>query len=150
VTPNSRASMPKTRAAFDECFDVLVEQFSDFGDLELHQDEMAGSDNGHGAERQFGYCMDSEPIRIAFAAKTEQLPVANIRGLMAHEFGHALDHRYGDKLGKLLGQRLPDGAERRADAIAKAVFGKTIKYDARDIQCVACRGTSPRPRRLGP
>lgn len=149
IEPNGR-SMPKVRAAFDECFDALTEQFPDFGDLELHQDEKAGSDNGHGSERQFGYCMDGKPIRIAFAAKTEDLPVANIRGLMAHEFGHALDYRYGDKLGKMLGQRLPAGVERRADAIAKAVFGRTIKYDSRDIQCVACQGKSVRPRRLGP
>lgn len=144
------SSMPNVRAAFDECFDALKEQFPDFGALELHQDEKAGGDNGHGSERQFGYCMDSKPIRVAFAAKTEDMPVANIRGLMAHEFGHALDYRYGDKLGKMLGQRLPVGVERRADAIAKAVFGRTIKYDGRDIQCVACQGKSVRPRRLGP
>lgn len=149
LTENGHA-MPHARAAFDECFDALLEQFPDFGELELHQDEKAGSDNGHGSERQFGYCMDGKPIRVAFAAKTEKLPVANIRGLMAHEFGHALDYRYGDKLGKMLGQRLPAGVERRADAVAQAVFGKTIKYDSRDIQCVACRGKSARPRRLGP
>ena len=149
MTPNARAPMPKVRAAFDECFDALVEQFPDFGDLELHHDEKAGGDNGHGSERQFGYCMDGNPIRVAFAAKTEDLPVANIRGLMAHEFGHALDYRYGDELGKMLGQRLPAGVERRADAIAKSVFGRTIKYDDRDIQCVACQGKSVRPRRLG-
>lgn len=145
-----RSTMPKVCAAFDECFDALKEQFPDFGKLELHHDEKAGGDNGHGSERQFGYCMDSKPIRVAFAAKTEDLPVANIRGLMAHEFGHALDYRYGDKLGKMLGQRLPKGVERRADSIAKAVFGRTIKYDDRDIQCVACEGKSVRPRRLGP
>jgi|JI10StandDraft_1071094.scaffolds.fasta_scaffold22059_12 hypothetical protein len=149
MAPNARAPMPHVRAAFDECFDALMEQFPDFGDLELHQDEKAGGDNGHGSERQFGYCMDGNPIRVAFAAKTEDLPVANIRGLMAHEFGHALDYRYGDELGKMLGQRLPAGVERRADAIAKAVFGRTIKYDGKDIQCVACQGKSVRPRRLG-
>ncbi len=149
VTPNGR-SMPKVRAAFDECFARIEEQFPDFGVLELHQDEKAGADNGHGSERQFGYCMDGKPIRIAFAAKTEGLPVANIRGLVAHEFGHALDYRYGKDLGRMLGRRLPEGVERRADAIAKAVFGNTIKYDERDIQCVRCEGAEKRPRRLGP
>jgi len=149
LAPNRRTTMSQVQAAFDECFDALLEQFPDFGELELHEDEKAGGDNGHGSERQFGYCMDGKPIRVAFAAKTESLPVANIRGLMAHEFGHALDYRYGDKLGKMLGQRLPEGVERRADSIAKAVFGRTIKYDGRDIQCVACQGKSMRPRRLG-
>jgi hypothetical protein len=143
-------SMPKVRAAFDECFDIVEERLPGVGTIELHVDERAGADNGRGSERQFGYCKDGENIVIAFAAKTEKLPVANIRGLMAHEFGHALDYVYGKKLGGLLGVRLPEGVERRADAIAKAVFGETIKYDSKDIQCVACDGVSPRPRRLGP
>lgn len=149
LAPNGRA-MPQVRAAFEECFEEVAEQFPDFGELELHQDEKAGADNGHGSERQFGYCMDGKPIRIAFAAKTEKLPRSNIRGLMAHEFGHALDYRYGKELPKLLGRRLPEGVERRADAIAQAVFGRTVKYDARDIQCVQCEGAEKRPRRLGP
>jgi hypothetical protein len=143
-------SMPKVRAAFDECFDLVEEQFPGVGTIELHEDERAGADNGRGSERQFGYCKDGKNIIIAFAAKTEKLPVANIRGLVAHEFGHALDYRYGDKLGRMLGQRLPTGVERRADVIAQAVFGRTIRYDSKDIQCVACDGVSPRPRRLGP
>jgi len=153
MEPNSaakRSGLSMSQRIFDECFDVIEERFPDFGDIELHEDEKAGSDNGAGSERQFGYCKDGDPIVIAFAAKIEKLPVENIRGLMAHEFGHALDYRYGNKLGSMLGVRLPDGVERRADAIAKAVFGETIKYDERLIQCVDCKGTSPRPRRLGP
>lgn len=146
---NNSSKMSRVVAAFDRCFEIVRVQFPDFGEIELHQDEKAAADNGHGSERQFGYCMDGDPIRIAFARKAEDLPEANINGLVAHEFGHALDNRYGDDLPALLGCTLPRGAERRADAIAKKVFGKTIKYDNYDIQCVACRGESPRPRRLG-
>jgi hypothetical protein len=146
---NNGSKMPRVAAAFDRCFEIVRVQFPDFGEIELHQDEKAASDNGHGSERQFGYCMDGDPIRIAFARKTEDLPEVNINGLVAHEFGHALDNRYGDGLSALLDCDLPRGAERRADAIAKEVFGKTIKYDTRDVQCVACRGEAPRPRRLG-
>jgi hypothetical protein len=146
---NNSSKMPRVAAAFDQCFEIVRVQFPDFGEIELHQDEKAAADNGHGSERQFGYCMDGDPIRIAFARKTEDLPEANINGLVAHEFGHALDNRYGDDLPELLGCALPGGAERRADAIAKEVFGKTIKYDSYDVQCVACRGQAPRPRRLG-
>lgn len=147
------AAMPHVSSVFDECFVVVREQFPDFGDIELHQDEKAGGDNGHGSERQFGYCADADgdqPICIAFASKTEGLPPENIRGLMAHEFGHALDYRYGKQLPQMLGvRRLPHGVERRADAIAHAVFGGVIEYDADDVQCLACQGVSPRPRRLG-
>lgn len=141
--------MPRVRRAFEQVFALVKESFPDFGAIELHQDEKAGADNGVGAERQFGYCMSGDPQVIAFAAKTERLPEANILGLMAHEFGHALDNRYGKKLPGMLGVRLPAGAELRADAIAKAAFGKTIRYDAHDVQCIGCRGTAPRPRRLG-
>lgn len=142
--------MPKARAAFDECFDKAERMFPDLGTIELHEDEAAGADNGSGSERQFGYCAAGDPIVIAFAPKVESLPMKNIRGLMAHEFGHAIDFRYGKDLNRMLGIRLPAGVERRADAIAKAVFGKTIEYDERLIQCVDCDGTSPRPRKLGP
>lgn len=150
MKPNTGGSMRKTRTIFDECFDVVDARFPDFGSIELHEDERAGADNGAGSERQFGYCKDSDPIVIAFAKKIEKLPSENIRGLMRHEFGHALDFRYGRELGKKLGVRLPSGVERRADAIAEAVFGDTIKYDGRLIQCVGCEGVSPRPRKLGP
>ena len=141
-------SIPKARAVFDECFDIIERRFPDFGECELHQDEGAASDNGAGSERQFGYCAAGDPIVIAFASKIEGVPMKNIRGLMRHEFGHALDFRYGKALPKLLGRRLPDGAERRADAIAEGVFGEPIRYDDRLIQCVQCDGVSPRPRRL--
>jgi hypothetical protein len=142
------------RNAFRRYFRAMQEQFSDFGTLELHVDDTAGSDNGAGAERQFGYCRDPRgtgPYVIAFAPKTEQLAKSNIDGLMAHEFGHALDFRYGRRqLESIFGRRLPDGMERRADAIATAAFGHQIKYDRKLVQCVRCHGIQTRPRRLGP
>jgi hypothetical protein len=151
LASNSRSPLPRTRRSFDRHFDEAENRFHDLGTVELHQDEKAGSDNGVGADRQFGYCMSGPPIRIAFASKAEELPDKNLDGLMAHEWGHVLDYRYGKReLEKMLKKRLPEGAERRADAIAEIVFGKTIKYDRNDVQCVSCRGESPRPRRLGP
>lgn len=149
VTPNGRP-LPRARASFDRHFDEVENHFPDFGVIELHHDERAGEDNGSGSDRQFGYCTETRPIRIAFASKIETMPQANIDGLMAHEFGHALDHRYGKReLERMLKCRLPDGVERRADAIAEAVFGRIVKYDGADVQCVSCSGASPRPRRLG-
>lgn len=144
-----RRGLPSARRIFDECFDVIDEMFPDFGSCELHHDEAAASDNGAGFERQYGYCMDGDPIVIAFAAKIEDAPEHNVRGLMRHEFGHALDFRYGkEALERKLGRRLPDGVERRADAIAEAVFGDPIEYDCNLVQCIDCGGRSPRPRSL--
>jgi len=140
----------RTRRVFDRLFDQLEEQFPDFGVLELHHDEAAGGDNGHGAERQFGFCTVDPPFRISFAAKIEDLPDAYIEGLCAHEMGHAIDHRYGVKeLQQRLGRRLPKSVERRADKIAEYVFGNPIRYGKLDIQCVHCQGKQRRPKKLG-
>lgn len=148
MTPN-RAS-GRVLKSFNQHFDKVEAMFPDFGQVDLYEDERAGSDNGAGSERQFGYCKDGKPISIAFAPKTETLPTKYIDGLMAHEFGHAIEFRYGRKeLERLFKTRLPDSIERRADKIAERVFGRPIEYGDLDIQCIACGGKSVRPRRLG-
>jgi hypothetical protein len=134
---------------FDEAFDVVEERFPDFGTAELYEDERAGADNGAGSERQFAYCKDGDPIIIAFAPKAKELPVSRLRGLMRHEFGHALECRYGvAELERRLGKKLPAKVERRADVIAEAVWGDPIMYDERFVQCVGITGTRPRPAHL--
>lgn len=147
--------LPRVRDAFRRYFRAMQSLFPDFGTMQLHVDDAAGSDNGAGAERQFGYCRRAEraarPYVIAFASKTERLAKSNIDGLMAHEFGHALDFRYGRRhLEGVFGRHLPDGVERRADTIATIVFGERVKYDKDLVQCVRCHGVATRPRRLGP
>lgn len=140
----------RTRVIFDRLFDTLANQFPDFGVLELHHDDAAGSDNGHGAERQFGWCTTRAPFQISFAEKIEQLPDAYVEGLLVHEMGHALDHRYGVKeIQRRLGKRLPKSVERRADKIGEYVFGNQVRYGQLDIQCVRCRGKRQRPKKLG-
>lgn len=139
----------KVDRIFDEAFDVVAERFPDFGEVELHEDERAGADNGAGSDRQYGYCMDGDPIVIAFAAKAEKLPLNRLRGLMRHEFGHALEYRFGVKeLEKRLKKKLPPKVERRADAIAEAVWGEPIEYDGRDVQCVGHGTGRRRPKYL--
>jgi len=142
--------LKRTRVIFDRLFDTLEEQFPDFGVIELHHDEAAGGDNGHGSERQFGYCTVDLPIKIAFAQKIEELPDAYIEGLVVHEMGHAIDHRYGTREAqRRLGKRLPKSAERRADKIGEYVFANPIRYGKLDIQCVRCQGKQSRPKKLG-
>lgn len=140
----------KVDRVFDETFDVIENMFPDFGSVELYEDEAAGSDNGAGADRQYAYCMDGNPIQIAFAPKAEDLPLNRLRGLMRHEFGHALEFRYGvAELESRLSRRLPEYSERRADIIAECVFGEPIQYDSRNVQCVRVPGAKKRrPRYL--
>lgn len=133
---------------FDEVFETVEDRFSDMGTVELHDDEAAGADNGAGAERQFAYCKDGDPLVIAFAPKAEGLSDSQLQGLMRHEFGHALEYRYGvAALEEEFGKKLPAEVERRADAIAEALWGEPVKYGAKNIQCVG-RGKSPRPSHL--
>ena len=146
---NKANSMKKVEQVFDKAFDKVEAEFPDFGTVELHEDEHAGADNGAGAERQFAYCAEGDPIVIAFAPKATELSESRLRGLMRHEFGHALEYRFGVKeLERRLGRRLPEKVERRADVIAETVWGQPIVYDTRDIQCVGIHGKQRRPRRL--
>ena len=145
---NRREPLSMVRTCFDECFDRIDEAFPDFGACELHEDEAAADDNGAGSERQFAYCMDGDPMIIAFAPKSRDLSKANLHGLMRHEFGHALEYRYGvAELEKRLG-KLPETVERRADVIAERVWGDPIVYDHRLVQCVGKDGVHPRPKHL--
>jgi len=143
-------SSSKVDRVFDHAFDTLEKKFPDMGTIELHEDEKAGTDNGAGADRQFAYCMDGDPIVIAFAPKAEALPESRLHGLMRHEMGHALEYRFGvSEMERRLGCRLPPEVERRADAIADAVWGSPVRYDERDVQCIGCRsGSRSRPRDL--
>jgi hypothetical protein len=149
LSPNRSESFERVTRVFDETFDGVEWRFPDVGDVELYEDEKAGADNGAGAERQFAYCKDGDPLIIAFAPKAVGLTDSQLRGLMRHEFGHALEYRYGvAELERVLGQKLPSEVERRADAIAEAVWDQPIRYDSKNIQCVGCRGTRPRPAHL--
>lgn len=144
----NRGTFDSVRRCFDECFDWVDELFPDFGSCELHEDTAAGSDNGAGADRQYAYCKNSKPMIIAFAPKARQLTMSSLRGLMRHEFGHALEYRYGvAELERRLG-KLPETVERRADVIAERVWGDPIVYDERLVQCVGKNGTHPRPKHL--
>jgi len=137
------ASLPRTQEAFDRHFDVIERELPDFGTLELHIDPEA-----HDGGRHYAYCKAAGgTVLLAFAPEIEGLPPENIDGLVAHEMGHAVDFRYGKALEGTLGP-LPSDVEERADEIARRLFGKTIEYDDRLVQCVGCGGQSPRPKGL--
>jgi hypothetical protein len=145
---NRKKSFSLVEKCFDECFDRVTGLFPDFGTCDLYEDSAAAQDNGAGSERQYAYCMDGDPMVIAFAPKARTLGMANLRGLMRHEFGHALEYRYGvAELERRLG-KLPETVERRADVIAERVWGDPIVYDQKLVQCVGKHGTHPRPRHL--
>lgn len=88
--------------------------------------------------RAHAWCESSTPPRIVYAPKLERADADRIEGVLRHEFGHALAFHMGEI----------DHTERDTDEIARRVFGRTIRYDADDVQTIG-EGTSPRPLRLG-
>ena len=73
--------------------------------------------------------------------------------IIRHEIGHVLDSAiHPVALDRWAAQRrgliLPQTSERRADAIAYALWGKTILYDKQDVQSLSS-GVATRPARLG-
>lgn len=111
--------------------------------------------------RNYAYCRPRAPDvlgrgdvgLIVMSTKIFQCGEDRCRALLMHEFGHAMD---------FLAPRPPplparwrsdpaahrQGGERRADALAEAVWGTPIRYDGELVQSLS-RGVSPRPTFLG-
>lgn len=89
---------------------------------------------------------------IRFAHKTLDAPYPRVDGLLRHELGHTLDYLVPkaklDRWGKARGVALASTPERRADDIARAVWGDPIRYDREMVQSTR-RGVFPRPKHLG-
>ena len=84
-----------------------------------------------GAElRDYGYVVGD--YRVVLFQETQQLPVANVVGIIRHELGHVCDP-YDD-----------DESEERADDIAHVVTGEPIRYDRRGVQTVGRGGKRPK------
>lgn len=109
-------------------------------------------DAGDGG-RHYAYCQQHPDgaTSIAFSPNAFSLPDAHVQGLMAHEFGHAIDFQFpAAEIARRLGEGIPRERERRADEIAARVFGHDIEYDPRigHVQCIDCGGVTPRPKGL--
>lgn len=89
--------------------------------------------------RSFAYC-ESAPLRISVAPRLEAAPDDRIEGVLRHELGHAILFVAGYL-------DAPEHTERRADEVARRVFGRAIRYDADDVQSTRY-GRSPRPAHL--
>jgi hypothetical protein len=97
---------------------------------------------------------DAEPYRchLLFASKNLSAPTPRVDGVLRHEIGHVVDMTVPkakvDAWAAQRGYRLPHTDERRADAIAEAIWGEPIRYDADLVQSTHY-GVAPRPEHLG-
>ena len=89
---------------------------------------------------------------LAFAPKIERSPKHRADAIVRHELGHVVDFIYTEKSldgwAAERGIRLPHTPERRADAIALAVWGEPIRYD-KDLVQSTHYGVNIRPEHLG-
>jgi hypothetical protein len=104
-----------------------------------------------------GYAMVWPPKQgrccvLQLSKKTLRVPVHRADGLVRHELGHVVDiylnPRQLDRWARSRGVELPKTPERRADAIALAVWGQPIRYDE-DLVQSTLHGQVVRPAHLG-
>ena len=100
-----------------------------------------------GTDRSFAY-FNYETLVLGVSPEFPEQTRDRVEAVLRHELGHALDALYANSTLETRLGPLPSTPERRADAIAEAVFGTKIQYDSQDVQTLR-RGTWPRPGRLG-
>lgn len=105
-------------------------------------------------ERGYAVTLIDSPTQchIRFAMKILDAGRHRVDGIVRHEIGHVVDclipRNELDMWAHKLGVLLPKTTERRADAIAFAIWKKYIYYDEGDVQSTL-HGVYPRPARLG-
>lgn len=105
-------------------------------------------------KRGFGVTFqeDDYTCHLRFAAKLLKAPEHRQDGIIRHELGHVFDILVPpaglDAWAAGRGIFLPKTQERRADAIARAIWLTPIRYDKDEVQSTST-GTYPRPEHLG-
>lgn len=97
---------------------------------------------------------DGRPAcHLRFAEKVLRAAPERADGVLRHEIGHVLDFvipaEQLDAWALSRNVRLPHTAERRADAIASAIWNDDIRYDRELLVQTTGPGICPRPRHLG-
>jgi len=105
-------------------------------------------------KRGFAVCFmhDGGRIRLLFSTKIFDAPRHRQDALVRHEIAHAIDflteEDWLDEWAACRLINLPSTPERRADALAEAIWREPIKYD-KDLVQSTMFGTFPRPEKLG-
>ena len=95
-----------------------------------------------------------QPCHIRLSKKLIKSPQHRQDGIIRHELGHVVDLMFSpaglDAWASARGVRLPPQkqGEIRADAIAHAIWGKPLRYDADTVQSTRY-GSPVRPPHLG-
>jgi hypothetical protein len=105
-------------------------------------------------KRGYGVTFHKGPryCHLLFAKKMLRAPEHRVDGILRHELGHVVDLTVDpaelNRWAAARGTRLPSTVERRADAVAEAIWRSAIKYDTDLVQSTTT-GVFPRPAHLG-
>jgi hypothetical protein len=106
-------------------------------------------------KRGYGVTMwDGKPAcHMGYASKILHADHKRADGIVRHEIGHVMDLCLPagalDQWAASQGVQLPKTVERRADAIAEAIWGEPLSYDKADLVQTTGKGHCPRPKHLG-
>lgn len=121
-----------TPAEVERIFTQLVRRAREAGALSLPVSLKWGVPADFPTPRDHAYASATE---ITVAPRMATAPRGRVLGVMAHELGHVMAL-----------QRNLQHSEIEADALGAALLGRSIGYDALDVQHAGRR--RPRPRRL--
>ena len=96
---------------------------------------------------------DGSSSTIRFSRRLLPAAVCRVDGVVRHEIGHVVDMNIPwpslDAWAEQRFAELPHTPERRADAIAKLLWGSPIYYDESTVQTTAVTPVDLRPEHLG-
>jgi len=114
-----------------------------------------GDDYPHFAKaRGYAVCFwhGRNKCRLLFSTKMLKAPRHRSDAIIRHELGHVLDFVLSDVMLSdfchAVGVDMPSTDERKADALAEAIWGEAILYDGEEVQSLRY-GVTPRPAHLG-
>jgi len=116
--------------------------------LEIGHSEHFRSPRGYATTK----VLSPSRFHITFSDKVLRCSVDRLDALIRHELGHvidfATDREAANRWARSRGIDLPPTPERRADAVAFAVWRQMLRYDADEVQSLT-EGAWARPEHLG-
>ena len=141
-----------SEAQLIQTFDRLMGRTTQFLP-HFHVQLLLGHPADYPKKRNCAMCMYRDTaagrqIDILVAPKVLTMGQGRQEGLMRHELGHAIEFYLGEPALRQWMPGLPNGVERRADAVAERLYQAPIFYD-HDLIQTTDGGTRPRPVHLG-
>lgn len=119
----ARSKVEVAKRILQDLWAKVIKRHPDMRQVSLRLDPLI-----HDTPRHFAAYLPAERV-ILLAPEALSLPTAKLRGLLAHELGHAIVHQTGKRIVKGY-----DAHERQADREAEKACGLRIRYGSDGVQ----------------